>query len=133
MTSEWLDNDEVRRYLKDCSPALRDVAWELRELVHKTAPQLQETISFNALCYSKPRQPYGVIGGNVCMISPRGDCVHLAFIHGASLPDPNLILQGKAKAKRFVSLRSLSDIKPAAFAELIRAAIAHDPAAEESA
>ncbi|HVP13323.1 MAG TPA: DUF1801 domain-containing protein [Phycisphaerae bacterium] len=131
MANQWLDNDEVRRYLKDCPPALRDVAWELRDIVQKTAPQLQETISFDALCYSKPGQPYGVIGGNVCMICPRGDCVHLAFIHGAGLPDPEHLLQGKGKAKRSVPLQSLSDIKPAAFAELIRAAVAYDPTANE--
>jgi hypothetical protein len=40
-------------------------------------------------------------------------------------------LQGKAKAKRFIPLRSLSDIRPAAFRGLIRAAVSYDPARGE--
>jgi hypothetical protein len=59
------------------------------------------------------------------MISVRGDCVYLSFIHGALLPDPDGLLQGTAKAKRLVEIRTSADIRRAAFAHLIRAAVAY--------
>jgi hypothetical protein len=99
----------------------------LRDLVLDVAPHLDETIAFRSLCYAKPGRPYGVIGGNVCLIGTRGRSLHLAFLHGASLPDPDGLLQGKAKAKRHVELTAASDIERGALERLIRAAVEHEP------
>ncbi|MFH1419695.1 MAG: DUF1801 domain-containing protein [Planctomycetota bacterium] len=130
MTLQRLDWDDIAKLIRDWPHELCDLALELRDFVLATAPELAETIAFNALCYHKPGKPYGVIGGNVCLIAPRGDSLHLAFIHGASLPDPNGLLQGKGKAKRHIELRTREDIRHRAFKSLICAAIAHAPEAE---
>lgn len=127
MARQWLSGDEVSQWLATCPDDLCDLILELRELVQETAPELQEAIKFHALCYYKPNQPYGVIGGGVCMISARDDCVHLGFIHGAFLPDPDGLLQGTAKAKREIPIRTSTNIRRAAFEKLIRAAIAYTP------
>jgi len=107
-----------------------DLALELRDFVLEVAPEVAESNAFNALCYHKPDRPYGVIGGNVCMIGVRGDHVELGFIHGAFLPDPDGILEGKGKAKRHIVIRNRKDFRRRAVKRLIRAALAHEPAAE---
>ncbi len=130
MTQQHLDWNDIAHLIKDWPGELCDLALELRDFVLETAPDLAETISFNALCYHKPGRPYGVIGGNVCLIAPRGDRLYLAFIHGAALPDPDSLLKGKGKAKRHIELRTHHDIRRQAFKKLIRAAIDLTPEAE---
>jgi hypothetical protein len=123
-----LTGSEVARYLKEACPGeLCDLVLELRELVLTAAPEAAEAIKFNALCYFKPNQPYGTIGGNICMISARDDFAQLGFIHGASLPDPDHLLEGTAKAKRYIDLRSSKDLRRGPIRKLIRAAVAHQP------
>ncbi len=125
--SRRLTPEQIARVLGDCPDELCDVVLELRDLVCKVAPAAAEAIKFGALSYFKPDQPYGSIGGNVCMIGWREDCVHLAFIHGASLPDPDGLLKGTAKAKRFVEIRSRVDLRQPAITHLIEAALAYTP------
>jgi hypothetical protein len=124
---QWLNGGEIAGFLDPHSGDLCDLILELRELVQEVAPEVHEAIKFNALCYYKPGHPYGVIGGNMCMIGARDDCVHLSFIHGAFLPDPGGLLEGSGKAKRHIEIRSAADIRRAAFAKLIRAAVAYSP------
>jgi len=127
MMRERLDWDDIDRLLADWPVSACDLALELREFVLGAAPELDETIAFKSLCYYRPGQPFGVIGGHVCMIGVRGDCVHVGFIHGAFLPDPDGLLQGAGKAKRHIELKGAKDIRRRAFKRLIRAAIAYRP------
>lgn len=121
----WLDAEELTEYLNACPDELHDLVLELRDLVRAAAPRTCEAIRFHALCYFKPDQPYGAIGGNVCMITPRAEHVRLEFIHGAFLPDPAGLLRGSAKAKRFIEIRSRADLRRRAVRTLIRAALAY--------
>ncbi len=127
MSSQWLDGAEVARFLADCPADLCDLILELREFVQKTTPEAHEAIKFNSLCYYLPDRPYGVIGGNICAIGVRHDSIHLGFIHGALLPDPDGLLQGSGKAKRHIEIRQDGDIRRRAFAKLIRAAVKYNP------
>jgi len=123
-----LNWDEISNLMDPWPADLQDLAVELRDLVLDTAPQVAETVAFNALCYHKPDGPYGRIGGHVCSIGMKGDCLLLGFIHGASLPDPDGLPKGTGKAKRQIELRSRQDIRRDAFRALIRAAVKYDPA-----
>jgi hypothetical protein len=124
-----LDEADLWLLLDEWPDHLADLALKLRAFVLETGPQLSETIAFNALCYYKAGHPFGKIGGNVCLISVRRGAVHLGFIHGASLPDPEGLLRGSGKAKRHIEIRSGEDIRRRDFAPLIRTAIAHTPSA----
>lgn len=127
MKRQWLSGDELARHLDTCPPDLCDLILELREFVQQAAPKAHEAIKFSSLCYYKPNHPYGVIGGNICGIGVRDDCVYLSFIHGAFLPDPDGLLQGTAKAKRDIPIRTPADIRRTAFTRLIRAAVEYAP------
>ena len=129
MPGQRLAWNEIEKLFRSWPGEACDLALELRDFVLEVAPEVAETIAFNALCYYKPGQPYGVIGGNVCMIGLRGDRLELGFIHGASLPDPDGLLQGTGKASRHIELHSVKDIHRRAFKRLIRAAVAYQPRA----
>ncbi len=129
MTTRWLNGQEVARYVETCPAELCDLVLELRDLILEAAPQLAETVAFNALCYYKPDKPYGVIGGNVCMIGTKPGCVHLAFLHGAHLDDPEGLLDGTRKSKRQIVLTSTADLRRDPITKLIQAAIAYSPTA----
>ena len=97
----------------------------LRRMVLRTAPEAAESIRFGCLCYFHAGAPYSAIGGNICMIEQRRDgAVALAFIHGAMLPDPDGLLRGRGKAKRFVMIDSLDAADDPRIIALVRAAAA---------
>jgi hypothetical protein len=127
MPGKRLEGHEIAALMRDWPDELCDLALELRDLVLKAAPEVDEKIAFHSLCYYKPDVPYGVIGGNVCGIGHKNDVLHLGFIHGAFLPDPERLLQGTGKAKRHIEIRDSKDIHRRALKALIHAAVEHDP------
>jgi hypothetical protein len=108
---------------------VRSLALDARALVLEIAPVLAEKVAFKALCYFKPDAPYGAIGGNVCLVTAQDDHLELAFLHGASLPDPAGLLRGDGKAKRRIVIRTREDLLQPAVSDLIRVAIAYEPTA----
>ncbi len=130
MQAKRLEPSEIAALIRGWPGDFGDLALALRDLILDVGPDLAETVAFGGLCYYKPNRPYGVIGGNVCGIGSREDVLHLGFIHGAALPDPDGLLKGSGKAKRHIELRSARDLRRRAFRKLIRAAIAYDPGVE---
>ena len=130
MPSRRLAWFKIARLLDDWPPDLGELAVELRNFVLATVPDVSETSSLKALSYYKDCRPSGVIGGNVCLIASGGDCLHLAFIHGASIPDPKGLLLGAEGAKRYVEIRCRKDIRRNALRDLLLAAEARSPTAE---
>ena len=128
MTVERLAPGDLAQYLGGCPAEWCDLLLEVRRQVLGWAPQASEAIRFGALCYFRAGAPYGVIGGNVCMITARDHGVYLQFIHGAMLPDPGHLLQGRAKAKRYVVIRTSTDLTDPDLAQLVRAAARYTPA-----
>lgn len=122
-----LDGAGIAKYMEKCPAQLGDLILEVREVVLETAPNVEEALRFHELCYFKPNQPYGAIGGNVCLIGPHRDHVRLAFIHGASLPDPTGLLRGSGKAKRHIEIHTVADAHRTAVRALIRASLAYSP------
>ena len=124
-----LREDQVRAVMDSWSDDLCRLGLAARDLVLEVAPGLSEKIAFNALCYYKPGLPYGVIAGSACLIGARGGTLILGFLHGAFLPDPDGLLQGRAKAKREMAILSVEALRRPSVAALIRDAVAYDPTA----
>jgi len=98
MSENWLSMQEVVAVLRNCTEDNVDLILELRDFIREVAPDVTEAVKFHSLCYFKPGMPYGSIGGNACGIGKHKGTVYLSFIHGASLPDPDGLLQGDGKA-----------------------------------
>jgi hypothetical protein len=105
-----------------------DLAWELREFVRVVVPEAVEEIRWKGLCYHNGE---GIVKGSICGIGLFEDHVQLGFIHGAFLPDPEGLLEGDRKAKRFINIHSAKDFRKAAIKKLIRAAADFDPRSVE--
>ncbi|MCC6677765.1 MAG: DUF1801 domain-containing protein [Phycisphaerales bacterium] len=104
------------------SAATRRLVGALRRAVLRAAPSAAEAIKFRALCYYHADAWFGSIGGNICFIEVRRGRVSLSFIHGAALPDPDRLLRGKAKMKRFIPVVDLQSAADPRIAAIIHAA-----------
>jgi hypothetical protein len=117
---------EIRAFLDSLSTQQREIVVALQDLVRRTIPEVEETVVWGALSYHRPWLG-GRVKGAVCQIQIKDGMVQLGFIHGASLFDPQELLQGDRKAKRFIPIESVAQAKRPAIAMLIRAAVEYDP------
>jgi hypothetical protein len=90
------------------SPGNREVVLALRNVVHRTVPQAEESVLWGSLSYHRP-QVGGRVKGAVCQIVVKQGQVRLDFIHGVRLPDPCGLLQGDKLSKRFVPIETVAD------------------------
>lgn len=118
---------EIERFLDRKPEPLKDIVFELRNLVAEIAPYATEKILWGSLSYfDAPRG--GAVKGGICQIEIHADHVRLSFIHGAFLPDPGELLQGERLAKRYIRLESYESAPWEQLGELIRASAEFDPA-----
>jgi hypothetical protein len=118
--------NDIGAFVAGLSQQQRQVFAILRRLIRRAAPEAEETVLWGSLSYHRPDFG-GRIKGAVCLITPRTDCVHLGFIHGAALSDPLGVLQGTAKVKRFVPIERVEDIDQDTLIALIRESANYDP------
>lgn len=93
----------------------RSVLRALRKLVRQEAPDLVETVKWGNGCW------IGAMGP-VALAHVEPDHVQFGFFAGASLRDPNGLLEGKGKFVRHVKVRSAATMDRAALAALVREA-----------
>ena len=106
----WID-----RYVKKAGE-LRGVAKAVRALVMKTAADCEEYVS-------PWKIPAFDSNGPLCVFVLGKEHVTLAFLRGAMLPDPEKLLEGKAKGVRNLRLRSVADVKRPGVERLIAEAV----------
>ena len=102
-------NKEFYDLLSRYPANVQEVAHGLRELIRKAAPGVNEMVD----------APARVIGyghgdgykGMVCTIILSKKEVKLGIVGGASLPDPNGLLEGAGKKHRYVVLTEAADLK----------------------
>lgn len=90
-------------------PHIANLMLALREMVLDEAPEAVERIYRNhpaAVWFgSGPK-----MGDMFCYIAAATNHVNLGFCQGASLPDPNHVLEGDGKAMRHIKFRSQQDL-----------------------
>ena len=102
----WIDG-----YVKKAGK-LAGVARAVRALVKKTAAGCEEYVS-------PWKVPAFDSNGPFCCFVLGREHVTLAFLRGAVLPDPEKLLEGKARFVRNVKLRSLAEVKRPGVKKLI--------------
>lgn len=123
--SQHLPAAEVMAWLAYKPADLADIAMGIRDLVLSIVPHAAERILWRGLCYHDPRRG-GPVKGSLCQIEFHPGHVRLAFIHGAFLTDPDGLLEGDRKAKRFVKLFTYDDVPWEAIGQLIESAAGLD-------
>jgi hypothetical protein len=100
-------------YLKDQSPNNRAIIRALRRFVKRAEPGLREAVKWGNGCW---------IGSNgpVAYVYSATGYVQFGFFQGASLKDPNGLLEGKGKYVRHIKVRHPSEIDERTFAALLR-------------
>jgi hypothetical protein len=121
MVGQWMSLGEIDALLQNRKELERDIAYELRNLISKYAPNVTERILWGGLSYHDTTRG-GAVKGAVCQIELHGNHVRLSFIHGVRLPDPRGLLEGDRLSKRYVRLERFEDIPWDALGDLIRAA-----------
>ncbi|HLX61691.1 MAG TPA: DUF1801 domain-containing protein [Planctomycetota bacterium] len=121
-----MQREELDAFLFGLPPPHAKIVVALRRLILRAAPETTETILWNGLSYHRANFG-GRVKGSVCQITPRADCIHLGFIHGAFIADPKHLLRGERLAKRYVPIGSIGEIDRRALTALIKAAAKYDP------
>ena len=124
--AHFLSTQEIERFLQHKPLHLQEIVLELRNLVAAVAPQATEKIQWKGLSYYDAERG-GVVKGGICQIGIYPDHVRLSFIHGAFLLDPEELLQGDRKAKRYVLISSFEDAPWEALQALIQVSAQFDP------
>jgi hypothetical protein len=109
-------------FLSTFDRTVADLALALREMVLEEAPDAVEKVYGN--------HPSAVWFGSglkmkdmFCYIAAARSHVNLGFCRGASLPDPNHVLEGEGKVMRHVKFRSERDVERPFVRRYIRAAM----------
>jgi len=102
-------------YFAEQTPRDQAVIRELRKLVKRVAPGLQETVKWGNGCWVKGKE-------NVAYVYSDTGYVQFGFFGGSALKDPNTLLEGAGKYVRHVKVCSPSDIDAPGFATLLRQA-----------
>ncbi len=90
--------DEVERYLLDEHPAAAPLALWTRAIVRAADDDLAERVyrGWRGIGFRHPEAGY------VCGVFPKEDGVDLLFEHGASLADPEGVLEGAGTQTRVI-------------------------------
>jgi hypothetical protein len=117
---------EVEAFLQHIPAPLQEIVLELRNLIVSVAPDAVEVIRWGGLSYFHEGRG-GIVSAGICQIGIREDHVRLAFIHGAFIPDPRHLLEGKQKAKRSIRIDTYESAPWEYLKELIAASAKFDP------
>ncbi len=116
----------LEKYLENVPSAFQDIVLELRSLIVSVAPGVTEKGHSRGFTYYYPERG-GTVSAGVCQIFIFPDHVRLAFIHGAFLPDPQGLLEGRTYPKRYVRLTDYASVPWEDLKELISYHARFDP------
>jgi hypothetical protein len=105
--------------LSGYSEPVRQLANEIRTTLRAAVPSFEERAlpGWRAIAFRDPQ------AGHVCALFPFEDYVRLYVEYGASLPDPDGLMEGAMKRGRYIEFRSAKDLRKRAIAKLIRRAV----------
>jgi hypothetical protein len=118
--------DDLNKFLDGLSAEVRELVATLRKVIRRTIPEAEESILWDGLSYHRP-EIGGRVKGAVCQINAKRGQMRLDFIHGIRLSDPQGLLQGDRKSKRFVPINTIADANRPEIVALIQEAAALDP------
>lgn len=117
---------QLQGFINKFDPKNQTLIRALRRALHKRLPTANELVwdnyNFFVIGYSATERP----SDSVVSIAAAANGVGLAFYRGATLPDPQHLLQGSGSQNRFLRLDSASILEKPEVEALIAAAIAQN-------
>jgi len=110
---------DMNAFMDKLSPSNKKIVKNLRKIILKAVPNVDEEIKWGMPCYSQNVM--------ICNIIPAKAHVSLAFFKGVGLTDPNRLLEGEGKKMRHIKLRSENEIKTKIIAAWVREAVSLNP------
>ncbi|HTT57527.1 MAG TPA: DUF1801 domain-containing protein [Opitutaceae bacterium] len=110
----------VAKFEPQTAQLIRACRAEMRRILPTAIELVYDNYNFLVIGYAATERASDAI----LSIAAAANGVGLAFLHGATLPDPKKLLLGAGKQNRFVRLPTISVLKSPAVLALIRAAVA---------
>ena len=116
-------DSRVDDYIAGLPQWQRAVCQQLRDLVHRADPEIEETIKFG-------NRPYFVLKGNVCALLAARNHVCLFLYDGAIVPDPHGIITGghDNETARQISFFEGDSVNREALLEMLKQIVANNRA-----
>jgi hypothetical protein len=111
-----VENESIEAFIDGQAPGVQPTIRSLRELVRTTLPELNEYLDRHGVIR------YGNGSGMrdwICYISGHKAHANLGFARGASLLDPEGLIEGTGKNLRHVKVRSVEDVERAGMKGLL--------------
>ena len=105
----------VARYIAELPDEIRRIAAGVRRIVLDTAPGITEELKWGMPWFSR--------NGRVCYLAAHREHVTFGFAKGASLSDPDRLLEGTGKSMRHVKIPTLDQLRRRQFAKWVREAV----------
>jgi hypothetical protein len=118
-------------FLAAYDPSIADLALALRQIVLEEAPDASESV-YQVYTVAIWFGFNGKMKDMFCYITTHARHVNLGFPRGATLPDPNRVLQGDGKTMRHIKLASDGDLERPFLRRYIQAAMEQVGAAAAS-
>jgi hypothetical protein len=109
-------------FLTAYDPTIADMALALREIILDEVPDAAESI-YQVYTVAIWFGFSGKMKDMFCYIATNAKHINLGFPRGASLPDPNRVLEGDGKTMRHIKFASERDLERAFVRRYIQAAI----------
>lgn len=113
---------QLAGFLAKFDPAMASRIRSVRSALRKRLPTAIELVYDNYNFFVIGYGPTERASDAVLSLAANSKGVGLAFLHGATLPDPQKILQGSGTQNRFIRLESAATLAKPAVEALIRAA-----------
>ncbi len=110
----------IAKFEPNVAKLIRACRAEMRNFLPKAIEMVYDNYNFFVIGYSPTERASDAIFS----IAAASNGVGLAFLQGASLPDPKKLLQGSGKKNRFIRLPTLAPLKSPDVRNLMEAALA---------
>jgi hypothetical protein len=115
-------NPQLLGFLEAYDRHISELALALREIILEEVPDASESI-YQVYTVAIWFGFSGKMKDMFCYITTNAGHVNLGFPRGASLPDPNRVLEGTGKAMRHIKFASLIEMERPFVRRYIRAAV----------
>jgi len=113
---------QLLAFLESYDRHIAELALALREMILEEAPDASESI-YQVYTVAVWFGFSGKMKDMFCYIATNAEHVNLGFPRGASLPDPNGVLEGDGKTMRHIKFRNHRDVQRPFVPRYIQAAI----------